>query len=51
MTLIPIPWLSTLQVRMFRPVSSSAVQQFLGWIRGAPADYIDPKKPAMPTGR
>lgn len=39
------------QVRMFRPVSSSTLQQFIGWIRGAPADYIDPKKPAMSSGR
>ena len=36
---------------MFRPVSSSTLQQFIGWIRGAPADYIDPKKPAMSSGR
>jgi hypothetical protein len=36
---------------MFRPVSSSKLQQFIGWINGQPAEYVDTKRPAMPSGR
>ena len=36
---------------MFRPVSSSKLQQFIGWINGQPAEYIDAKRPALPSGR
>ena len=39
------------QVRMFRPVSSSVLQQFIGWINGTPAEYIDTKRPAISAGR
>jgi hypothetical protein len=38
-------------VRMFRPLSSSPLQQLIGWINGTPPEYIDAKRPALPTGR
>eukprot|EP00918_Siedleckia_nematoides_P005369 GHVU01011839.1.p2 GENE.GHVU01011839.1~~GHVU01011839.1.p2 ORF type:complete len:201 (-),score=42.03 GHVU01011839.1:134-736(-) len=45
------PGAHEIQVRMFRPVSSSKLQQFIGWINGQPAEYVDTKRPAMPSGR
>jgi len=45
------PGAHELEVRMFRPVSSSKLQQFIGWINGTPAEYIEPKRPAMSGGR
>ena len=46
-----VPTMATEQVRMFRPVSSSKLQQFIGWVNGTPAEYVDTKRPAMPSGR
>eukprot|EP00281_Chroomonas_sp_CCMP1168_P034767 CAMPEP_0206242710 /NCGR_PEP_ID=MMETSP0047_2-20121206/17205_1 /ASSEMBLY_ACC=CAM_ASM_000192 /TAXON_ID=195065 /ORGANISM="Chroomonas mesostigmatica_cf, Strain CCMP1168" /LENGTH=209 /DNA_ID=CAMNT_0053667753 /DNA_START=68 /DNA_END=697 /DNA_ORIENTATION=+ len=46
-----VPGSHELHVRMFRPLSSSPLQQFIGWINGTPPEYIDAKRPAMPTGR
>jgi len=46
-----VPGSHELHVRMFRPLSSSPMQQFIGWINGSPAEFIDPKRPALPTGR
>lgn len=41
----------TLKMRMFRPLSSSMFQTFFGWANANPPEYIDAKRPAMPTGR
>ncbi|GAQ83918.1 B9 domain-containing protein [Klebsormidium nitens] len=39
------------KVRLFRPLSSSLMQQFTSWIAGMPAEFSDPKFPASGEGR
>lgn len=34
------------KVRLYRPISSSLLQQFFGWLAGLPAEYADPAFPA-----
>lgn len=46
-----VPGSHDFHVHIFRPLSSSPMQQFIGWINGSPAEFIDPKRPALPTGR
>jgi len=38
-------------VRLFRPVSASLLQQFINWLMGTPAEYVDPHFPAQGEGR
>merc|ERR1712167_138889 len=45
------PGAHELQVRVFRPVSSSPLQQLIGWLNGTPAEYVEQKRPAMANGR
>merc|ERR1719181_1522882 len=40
-----------LHVHGFRPVSSSPLQQLIGWLNGTPAEYVEQKRPAMANGR
>ena len=39
------------QVRLFRPVSSSMWAQFMGWLTGNPAQFIDPRVTTQVEGR
>ena len=41
----------TLKVRLFKPVSSSLLQQFLGRLMGMPPEFVDPKLPSRGDGR
>lgn len=40
-----------LKVRLFKPVSSSLLQQFLGRLMGMPPEFVDPKLPSRGDGR
>ena len=41
----------TPMVRLFKPVSSSLLQQFLGRLMGMPPEFVDPKRPSCGDGR
>mmetsp|Transcript_18311 Transcript_18311/g.43056 ORF Transcript_18311/g.43056 Transcript_18311/m.43056 type:complete len:223 (+) Transcript_18311:102-770(+) len=45
------PGTYTLKVRTFRPLSSSLLQQFLGWMNGNPPEYVDVKRASKAQGR
>jgi|TARA_B110000977_G_scaffold201406_1_gene295854 B9 domain-containing protein 1 len=42
---------TTKKVPLYKPLSASLVQQFVAWFRGAPAEFSNPKFPAMGEGR
>lgn len=46
-----VPGRHTVHVRLFRPVSSSALKQLVGWLTGMPAEFADPELPARGEGR
>ena len=39
------------EIRLFRPVSSSMWAQFMGWLTGNPAQFIDPRVTTQVEGR
>ena len=39
------------QVRLFKPIASSGLQSFIGWLTGRPTEFSDPKFPAYGEGR
>ena len=39
------------EVRLFRPISSSLWTQFMGWLTGNPAQFIDPRITTQVEGR
>mmetsp|Transcript_44179 Transcript_44179/g.140597 ORF Transcript_44179/g.140597 Transcript_44179/m.140597 type:complete len:205 (+) Transcript_44179:202-816(+) len=41
----------TLRVRLYRPISSSLLQQWSSWFTGMAAEFTDPKFPARGEGR
>ena len=45
------PGRHALRVRLFRPLASSGLQGFIGWIMGKTPEFSDPKFPAYGEGR
>lgn len=42
---------SVRKVPLYKPLSASLMQQFMAWVSGRPAEFSNPKFPAMGEGR